>query len=71
MTTEQGLLAAIWESPHDDLLRLVYADWLDETGDPTQSPFSSELRPRCGCPNLLRQRPPRQVIRNCPLSLAW
>ncbi len=32
MTTEDALLAAIWESPHDDLPRLVYADWCDENG---------------------------------------
>jgi uncharacterized protein (TIGR02996 family) len=30
MSDEEGLLAAIWEHPHDDTPRLVYADWLDE-----------------------------------------
>jgi uncharacterized protein (TIGR02996 family) len=29
---EQGLLDAIWEQPHDDSVRLVYADWLEESG---------------------------------------
>jgi uncharacterized protein (TIGR02996 family) len=32
MASEQGLLDAIWEQPHDDVPRLVYADWLEEAG---------------------------------------
>jgi uncharacterized protein (TIGR02996 family) len=31
---ELGLLGAIHDSPRDDALRLVYADWLDERSDP-------------------------------------
>ncbi|QEL15256.1 TIGR02996 domain-containing protein [Limnoglobus roseus] len=33
MTDEQSLLAAIHANPDDDLPRLVYADWLEESGD--------------------------------------
>ena len=33
MSDEKALLAAIWEHPHDDTVRLVYADWLDENAD--------------------------------------
>ncbi len=47
MTTEQALLAAIWESPHDDLPRLVYADWLDETGDPAKAARAEFIRVQC------------------------
>jgi uncharacterized protein (TIGR02996 family) len=32
--TEAELLEAIWQSPGDDRPRLVYADWLQERGDP-------------------------------------
>lgn len=32
MTEREALLAAVIESPDDDLPRLVYADWLDENG---------------------------------------
>jgi len=32
MTTDEGLLQAIFDSPEDDLVRLVYADWLEEHG---------------------------------------
>ena len=34
MTTDEGLLQAILDDPEDDALRLVYADWLEERGDP-------------------------------------
>src|SRR5262249_51108214 len=32
MASEESLLQAILESPNDDSRRLVYADWLEETG---------------------------------------
>lgn len=34
MTQEEQFLAAIQQSPQDDTHRLVYADWLEERGDP-------------------------------------
>lgn len=34
MTTRQGFLDAIAAEPDDDDLRLIFADWLDEQGDP-------------------------------------
>jgi uncharacterized protein (TIGR02996 family) len=34
MNDEAALLAAVEAAPHDAGLRLVYADWLDERGDP-------------------------------------
>jgi uncharacterized protein (TIGR02996 family) len=34
MMTETNFLHAIREAPHDDDLRLVFADWLDEQDDP-------------------------------------
>ncbi len=33
-TTEQELVAAIYRAPDDDAPRMVYADWLQERGDP-------------------------------------
>lgn len=33
MTDEPGFLAQLYHHPHDDVTRLVYADWLDERGD--------------------------------------
>ncbi len=34
-----ALLAAVWASPHADLPRLVYADYLDENGYPERAEF--------------------------------
>src|SRR5690349_19170012 len=39
MSDERALLAAIWEDPYDDSVRLVYADWLDENGQPERAEF--------------------------------
>lgn len=39
MTTADALLASVVASPDDDLPRLVYADWLDENGDPDRAEF--------------------------------
>lgn len=39
MDTGQVLLQAILESPDDDMPRLVYADWLEETGRPERAEF--------------------------------
>lgn len=34
MSEGDKLLQAILDNPEDDALRLVYADWLEERGDP-------------------------------------
>src|SRR6266571_2688786 len=34
MAQDEGFLRAIIEEPDDVALRLIYADWLDERGDP-------------------------------------
>jgi uncharacterized protein (TIGR02996 family) len=34
MTHDEAFLQAIIENPNDDTLRLIYADWLEERGDP-------------------------------------
>lgn len=34
MTEERAFLTAILERPHDDAAKLIYADWLEEHGDP-------------------------------------
>jgi uncharacterized protein (TIGR02996 family) len=41
---EPGLLAAVIENPDDDLPRLVYADWLDDNGQPERARF---IRVQC------------------------
>jgi uncharacterized protein (TIGR02996 family) len=44
MSDERDLLAAIWEHPHDDTVRLAYADWLQENGQPERAEF---IRVQC------------------------
>src|SRR5437763_14201269 len=39
MTDRAAFLAAIAAAPADDLPRLVFADWLDEHGDPDRAEF--------------------------------
>lgn len=39
MSDQDALLAAIRQSPDDDAPRLIYADWLDEHGDPDRAEF--------------------------------
>ena len=39
MTDREALLAAVRESPDDDLPRLVFADWLEEHGEAERSAF--------------------------------
>ena len=44
MSDAPALLAAIRAAPDDDAPRLVYADWLDEHGDPARAEF---IRVQC------------------------
>jgi uncharacterized protein (TIGR02996 family) len=39
MTEREALLEAVFATPGDDAPRLVYADWLDEHGEPAQAAF--------------------------------
>src|SRR5262245_45873464 len=39
MPDREAFVAAIAASPADDLPRLVFADWLDEHGDPDRAEF--------------------------------
>jgi uncharacterized protein (TIGR02996 family) len=41
---EQGFLQAILENPDDDTSRLVYADWLEETGGPAEAARAEFIR---------------------------
>jgi uncharacterized protein (TIGR02996 family) len=39
VTHDDAFLQAILESPDDDTPRLIYADWLDEHGEPDRAEF--------------------------------
>jgi uncharacterized protein (TIGR02996 family) len=54
-----GLLAAIRETPDDDDLRLIYADWLDEHGNSARAEF---IRLQCQLEALPLADPRRQRV---------
>lgn len=69
MTDERPAFhAAIWQTPDDDLPRLVYADWLDERGEHDEAAF---LRLLCA----VRTCPPdvdrlRTLVAECRRAMA-
>ena len=50
MSDEKARLAAIWENPHEDTPRLVYADWLQENGQPERTTGAGCRRVAIGYP---------------------
>lgn len=52
-------LAAVCASPDDDLPRLVFADWLDEHGDPARAEF---IRVQCELATLPDHDPRRRTL---------
>src|SRR4051794_19143280 len=47
MSSAAAFLQAIRENPEDNSLRLVCADWLEETGDPAQVVRAQVMRLQC------------------------
>lgn len=58
--TGAALLSAILAEPADDLHRLAYADWLEETGDPERAEF---IRLQLGLAGDVRRAGWREVLR--------
>jgi uncharacterized protein (TIGR02996 family) len=65
MTDREALVRAIIESPDDDAPRLVYADWLDEHGQPERAEF---IRLQCEQSNLILD-PPESYDRYTAIGL--
>jgi uncharacterized protein (TIGR02996 family) len=59
MSDEAAFLNAILFDPQDEAPRLVYADWLDEQGDPASAPKAAFLRADARL-KLLPERHPRR-----------
>src|SRR5687767_2099915 len=64
MSDAHALLAAIRAAPDDDAPRLVYADWLDENGQPARAEF---IRVQC---ELARRESPELRRREAELLTA-
>jgi uncharacterized protein (TIGR02996 family) len=69
MSDEKALLASIWEQPHEDTPRLVYADWLQETGVPANVARAEFIRVQCELARLDEDDPKRPVLEKRQRSL--
>jgi len=56
MSTEAGFIQALRDDPSDDETRLIYADWLDERGDPRGEFFRVQVRLADGVADLDERR---------------
>ena len=63
MSDEAALLASIWESPLDDAPRLVYADWLEETGEVANVARAELIRVQCELDRIDEDDPRRADLR--------
>jgi uncharacterized protein (TIGR02996 family) len=66
MTQDDAFLQAILTEPDDDTPRLVYADWLDEHGDPARAEF---IRVQIALAPLDRRDPDAEPLRRRAVEL--
>src|SRR5436190_2117186 len=59
MTTHEGFLRDICENADDDTPRLVYADWIEENGDPERAEF---IRVQCRLAKMAKRDPERSAL---------
>jgi uncharacterized protein (TIGR02996 family) len=73
MSDEKALLAAIWEHPHEDTPRLMYADWLDERGGASEAARAELIRVQLELTNLTGSDPRYDALdaRESELRKAW
>jgi uncharacterized protein (TIGR02996 family) len=62
MDTEAALRRAVWEEPYDDDVRLVYADWLMETGDPEKARRGEFVQVQVELSRLTEEDPARPAL---------
>jgi uncharacterized protein (TIGR02996 family) len=63
MSPHLGFLYAILETPDDPEPRLIYADWLEEQGDPVSRARAEYLRVECALAALPRKDATRRKLR--------
>lgn len=63
MKPHPGFLHAILAAPHDPSPRLIYADWLEEQGDPTAQAQAEYLRAECELDALPRKDSRKRKLR--------
>jgi uncharacterized protein (TIGR02996 family) len=62
MSLEPAFLRAIIEDPEDDGHRLVYSDWLEETGSPEDRDRAEFIRVQCQLARLPEGAPERAAL---------
>ena len=66
--SDAAFLRAILEDPDDDTSRLVYADWLDEHGDPDRAEF---IRVQCALARMAEDEDGRWELQARERQLLW
>jgi uncharacterized protein (TIGR02996 family) len=69
MTLHDAFLRDILISPHDDAVRLIYADWLEEQGDPASAARSAFIRVQIRLAGMAGTEPHFEETRQRELSL--
>ena len=59
MNTDTAFIQAILASPEDRAVRLVYADWLEDNGDPERAEF---IRAQCRLARMEGDDPERREL---------
>jgi uncharacterized protein (TIGR02996 family) len=67
MTPEDAFLEDIRENPEDDAVRLIYADWLEDRGGPSDSDRAEFIRVQIGAHSLREQDLAESNQRACDL----
>jgi uncharacterized protein (TIGR02996 family) len=62
MTDGDTLLRAVIDNPDDDAVRLVYSDWLEETGEPANMDRAEFIRVQCRLAQLTDNTPERRKL---------
>ena len=85
MTQEASFLHAVLENPEDDATRLIFADWLDDNGQPERAEFirlqvegarlpldaeGQKERRKRNCPAEPQRGGPSTTVKHCLASAA-
>jgi uncharacterized protein (TIGR02996 family) len=72
MSDREALIRGILESPDDDAPRLVFADWLEETGEPANVARAEFIRVQCAIAREPDDAARRSLyLRETQLEMAW
>jgi uncharacterized protein (TIGR02996 family) len=66
MNQEEAFLATLADDPDDEVTRLVFADWIEEQGDPERAEF---IRIQCRLANLATDDPERPALEQREIEL--